>query len=127
MTTKIIDNNGVVSLGSISNEKDLKDKARININPPPEDGRCDCCGRHISELTPFGKAGDPLVGDFDGELLVKKFRPVGPYNEKAEQAFKHVEKLMEKEGRAGEDPLDWMIKIYGKEKGEQYLLHCICI
>ena len=72
MTTKIFDGNGAVSLGSISNEKDLKIKARININPTPKDGRCDCCGRHISELTPFGKAGDPLVGDFDGELLVKK-------------------------------------------------------
>jgi hypothetical protein len=71
MTTKIIDNNGVVSLGSISSEKDLKDKARVSINPPPEDGRCDCCGKHISELKSFGKTGDSLVGDFDGKLLVK--------------------------------------------------------
>ena len=46
MTTKIIDNNGVVSLGSISSETDLTMKARININPPPEDGQCDCCGRY---------------------------------------------------------------------------------
>ena len=121
MTTKIIDNNGVVSLGSISSEKDLNIKARVSINPPPEDGRCDCCGRHISELTPFGKAGDPLVGDFDGELLVKKWRAVGPYDEKAEQALKYVEKLMEKEGCAGDDPLNMMIKIYGKDKGERYL------
>ena len=121
MTTKIIDNNGVVSLGSISDENDLKDKARININPPPEDFSCDCCGRHISELTPFGKAGDPLVGDFDGALLVKKHRPQGPYNEQAEKAFIHVEKILEEEGHAGEDPEDWMIKIYGKEKGQQYL------
>ena len=120
MTTKIIDNNGVVSLGSISDEKDLKIEARFNINPPPEDGRCECCGRHISELTPFGKAGDPLVGDFDGELLVKKFRPSGPYDEQAEKAWDRVEKLMEKEGRAGEDPLDMMIKIYGKHVGEKH-------
>jgi hypothetical protein len=54
MTTKIIDNNGVLSLGSISSESDLEIEPRININPPPEDGRCDCCGKHISELTPFG-------------------------------------------------------------------------
>ena len=74
MTTKIIDNNGVVSLGSISNENDLNIEARININPPPGNGRCECCGKHISKLTPFGKAGDPLVGYFEGELLVKKFR-----------------------------------------------------
>ena len=121
MTTKIIDNNGVVSLGSISSEKDLKVKAKININPPPEGGHCDCCGRHISELTPFGKAGDPLVGDFDGELLVKRWRSAGPYDEQAEKSFKHVEKLMEKAGHPDDDPLDWMVKRYGKEKGEQYL------
>jgi hypothetical protein len=35
---------------------------------------CDCCGRHISQLKPFGKAGDPLNGNFDGALLVKTFR-----------------------------------------------------
>ena len=122
MTTKIFDGNGAVSLGSISSEKDLIDKERININPPPDDFCCDSCGRHISELTPFGKAGDPLVGDFDGELLVKKWRPAGPYNEQAEKAFKHVGKILEEEGCAGEDPEDWMIKIYGKEKGQQYLL-----
>jgi len=121
MTTKIVDNNSAVSLGSISNDKDLKIEARVNINPPPEDGRCHCCGRHISKLTPFGKAGNPLVGDFDGELLVKKWRAVGPYDEKAEKALKYVEKIMEKQGCAGEYPLDWMIKIYGKEKGERYL------
>ena len=50
MSTKIINMNGILSLGSISNEKDLKDKGRININPPPEDCYCDCCGRHISEM-----------------------------------------------------------------------------
>jgi rubredoxin len=44
------------------------------INPPPEDHRCEVCGRHVSELKPFGGAGDPLVGDFTGAFLVKKFR-----------------------------------------------------
>ena len=33
---------------------------------------CECCGRR--NMKPFGKAGDPLVGDFDGALLVKTFR-----------------------------------------------------
>jgi hypothetical protein len=72
MTTKIIDNNDFVLFGSISKEKDLKGKARIMINPPPKDRCCECCGRHISELKPFGKAGDPLVGYFEGKLLIKK-------------------------------------------------------
>ena len=53
MKTKIIDDNGVISLRSISNEKDLKIKARFNINPPPEDGRCDCCARHLNVDSDF--------------------------------------------------------------------------
>ena len=47
---------------------------RITINPPPKDRNCECCGRNNTEIKPFGKAGDPLVGDFDGALLVKNFR-----------------------------------------------------
>ena len=87
MTTKIIDNSGVVSLGSISSESDLNIKAGENINLPTKDERCDCCGRHISELISFGKAGDPLVGDFDGKLLVKTFRRMGPYDEESSRAW----------------------------------------
>jgi hypothetical protein len=87
MAEIILENNRAISLGSIDGEKDLKPRPGININPPPQDGRCDCCGRHISELKPFGKAGDPLVGDFDGALLIKMFRPDGPYDEKAEKLY----------------------------------------
>lgn len=46
----------------------------VQINPPPEEGCCECCGRHVSELKPFGGPGDPLVGDFTGAFLVKHFR-----------------------------------------------------
>lgn len=56
-----------------------KEKGKIHINPPPRDRRCECCGIHISKLKPFGKAGDPLVGDFDGALLVKTFRAMADY------------------------------------------------
>jgi len=48
----------------------------ISINPPPIDKRCECCYKDIKNLKPFGKAGDPLVGDFDKQLLVKSFRPM---------------------------------------------------
>lgn len=47
---------------------------KIFINPPPIDKKCNCCRRHINDLKPFGKAGNPLVGDFNGALLVKTFR-----------------------------------------------------
>ncbi len=46
----------------------------IAINPPPTDMCCQICHRHIDELEAFGGLGDPLVGDFTGEKLVKHFR-----------------------------------------------------
>ena len=119
MATKFIDNNGIVSFDSISSEEDLNLKPRININPPPANGRCNCCGRHISELEPFGKAGDPLVGDFEGALLIKKFRRFGPYNEEAEKALFEADKFLSDAGRKDEDLRHWMLKVYGKEKGEK--------
>jgi hypothetical protein len=116
MAQILINENGVISLGSIDGEEDLKLKPGMNINPPPEDGRCNCCGRHISELKPFGGPGDPLVGDFTGAYLVKKWRPSGPYDKKAEVAAKEAYECYSKDGF--EDPLDWMVKKYGKNKGE---------
>ena len=50
------------------------DMRKILINPPPEDGKCMICGRHVGELKAFGRAGDPLLGDFSGAKLVKTWR-----------------------------------------------------
>ena len=50
----------------------------IIINPPPSNGNCECCGKNINKLKPFGKARDPLVGDFNGAKLVKTFREEFP-------------------------------------------------
>ena len=44
------------------------------INPPPEDMCCQICHRRIDELEAFGEPGDPLVGDFTGQKLVKGWR-----------------------------------------------------
>jgi hypothetical protein len=113
----LINGNNVISLSFIENEDDLKGRPGMNINPPPEDGRCQCCGRHISELAPFGKAGDPLVGDFEGALLIKKFRAEGPYDEEAEKAFAEAEEHS--------DPEKFLQAKYGEEKGSQiyWLVH----
>ena len=78
MSEILINENGVISMGSVDSEEDLKTKpGLINLNPPPQDGNCSCCGRPISELKPFGGPGDPLVGDFTGAYLVKKYRSFG--------------------------------------------------
>jgi hypothetical protein len=47
---------------------------KIHINPPPIDRKCQKCGKHTSELKPFGGPGEPLVGDFTGALLLKNYR-----------------------------------------------------
>lgn len=117
MPQKIIDRNGIVSLGTIECEEDLKPQPGINLNPPPEDGRCDCCGRHIGELKPFGGPGDPLVGDFTGALLVKMFRPFGPFDEEADRACQEAKSRYKEEG-FGNGP-DYLIHKYGPEKGEE--------
>jgi hypothetical protein len=76
MSEIIFKNSSCISLGSIDDEADLTARPGfVNINPPPQDGRCCCCGRHVSKLSPSGKAGDPLAGDFEGALLVKHWRP----------------------------------------------------
>jgi hypothetical protein len=111
----IINGNGITSLGSVDSEEDLKPRPGINLNPPPEDGRCHCCGRHMSELKPFGGPGDPLVGDFSGALLIKKFRPDGPYDAEAEKAFEEADSRYEKEGF--ENVEDYLKFKYGEEKG----------
>lgn len=50
----------------------------FSINPPPQDGCCEICRKNWRKLEPFGGPGDPLVGDFSGAMLVKKFRPMAP-------------------------------------------------
>jgi hypothetical protein len=94
------------------------------VNGPPRDERCECCGRHISELKPFGGPGDPLVGDYSGALLIKNFRPDGPYNEEAEKAYKEAEACYK---QAGFDDIDmYLISKYGQERGEEisFLYDC---
>ena len=106
------------SLGAVSKEEDLG--LGIRINPPPSDGRCQVCRRHISELKPFGGPGDPLVGDFDGELLVKRWRHMGPYDEEAEKSWQEAQ--AQTGAKEPEKALLWLITRYGKERAEE-----ICI
>lgn len=93
---------------------------KILINPPPRDRRCECCGRHVSELKPFGKAGDPLVGDFDGVLLLKNFRSMSVANAKLRDMQKVWKDLFvaNAEDFCATDRA--MIEKYGKEKIEEF-------
>ena len=61
-----------------------------------------------------------MVGYFEGALLIKKFRPAGTYDEEAERAWDKAEKHLADAGAKDKDPLEWMIKKFGKEKGENF-------
>jgi hypothetical protein len=117
MTEILINENGNISLASISRKQDLVLGLGTNLNPPPEDGRCECCGRHMSELKPFGKSGDPLVGDFEGALLVKNFREAGFNDEEAQNFMRLAHEYYQ--FNEGEDSLCWLWKVsqHGEEEG----------
>ena len=70
-----------------------------------------CCGRHVSQLKPFGKTGDPLVGDFDGALLVRRYRVPFPPNEEVNEIIGNEDK--EKE----------YLEKYGQEKFGNMMLY----
>ena len=44
----------------------------ISINPPPDDRRCEVCGKHVDDLQEFHS------GVYDGSKLVKMYRPMAP-------------------------------------------------
>jgi hypothetical protein len=119
MSELLFKGNGITSLGSVDGEEDLKPiPGKININPPPSNGRCDGCGRHLSELKPFGKAGDPLVGDFDGALLVKSFRPDAPPNEEVDKIWEEFFGECHTQDDYNEAK-EKLIQTYGEEKALQ--------
>lgn len=95
----------------------LKPKPGVDINPPLEDGDCECCGKSISELKPFGGPGDPLAGDFTGEYLVKTYRPNLPINADFEIAYEEAERCYKNEGF--ESPYDWITHKHDKKVAEK--------
>lgn len=88
-------------------------KPLMVINPPPEDGRCECCGKHISELNPFD---DPRYQHLTGKYLVRNFRRALPHNEEAEQAIFEAENELSKSNSENKTVYDWLHEKYG-EKG----------
>ncbi|MFA6023539.1 MAG: hypothetical protein WC781_05615 [Candidatus Pacearchaeota archaeon] len=89
----------------------------ISINPCPEDKRCECCGKHISQLKPFGKEGDPLVGNFEGALLLKTFRTLFPRDKELD---KELDKLDEEfKPNNYECYEEKLIEVYGKERADK--------
>jgi hypothetical protein len=117
MAEVLFEGNGITSLESVDKENDFKPRPWLNINPPPRDGRCSCCKRHISQLKPFGKAGDPLVGDFNGALLIKTYRCDFPPDEEAEKIMDEFYQDCHSEEDRWK-AIGRLIERYGKEEAE---------
>ena len=75
-------NNWFERNAKVNSVQEIESILKGRINPPPEDCKCMCCGRPLSDLRPFGGFGDPLPWDFDGAFLVKKYRNDAPYDKK---------------------------------------------
>jgi len=112
MAQELFEGSGILNPEAISKEEDLIQKCFPLWDGP----RCEVCGRHISELKPFGGPGDPLDGDFSGELLVRRYRPMGPYDEAAEKAWQEAEKSVPGQ----EDIMPWLISKYGEKEAHDF-------
>lgn len=109
-----INENGVLNFQCVHGEKDLHPEAfiknvRFIINPPPIDGHCMCCGRHLRQMQPFREVGH----SYDGALLIKGFRNEGPYIKEVD------DNLLEALKRAPQNPLVWLISKYGDEEAHK--------
>ena len=120
MSEILFENGPTISLGAYCKEEDLRDL--LGFLAPPHDGRCQACGKHISQLKPFG-GSVPLDGDFSGELLVMRWRHRCRYDEPvktAEKAWQEAEKSVPDT----EDIISWLISKYGEEEANSIFSLC---
>jgi hypothetical protein len=91
-------------------------KPIFDIPPYDWDHRCHCCGRHMSEVIPYGGPGDPLIGDYTGVLLLKQYRPMFD-TRKEEETLREAKESYQKDGF--KDTEEWLIDKYGKERTKE--------
>ncbi len=80
---------------------------------PPFPDNCDVCGKHTSELKPFGSSKDPRVADLRGKFLARRWRPERLLSEDVRKLLESAEKE-----RTGADARTWFVSKYGEEEGE---------
>lgn len=117
-----IKDKGLISLMSVNKEEDLRLWPGCNLNPPPEDGRCMCCGKHLRELKPFGKPVYQSSEDYSGALLVKEFKWDGFYPAEED---KRIGEEFFRDCQSEEDYIraeERLIQINGREKADNIIL-----
>lgn len=107
-----------------------KSRPRLSINPPPIDRKCECCGKHISELKPYGKTGDPLnTDDYDGAILVKTYRTMAQQIKEYDNILELVEnwdKLFEFNNKLA-DQLSFYSQLVGTVSSSWECRDCIIL
>jgi hypothetical protein len=93
----------------------------MNTNPPPKNGRGQCCGRQVSELKPFGEERHPLFGDLDGALLVKRWRPLLPDDPRPKSIHGEMIVLVPT-GAGSMEPKRFLVERFGDEKAVEIRL-----
>lgn len=84
----------------------------------PSDGRCERCRRHFSELKPFGKSGDPLVGNVEGLFFVNINRTLVPYDPESDRLWaEYFDKCQTQDDK--EEARKAFIQQFGEEELEQ--------
>lgn len=113
----------------LGNAEKVIEKIRAEVDQAIMDNTtCDCCGKKMTELKPFGGPDDPrpiAEGSeeyFRGKLLVRRDRPALPYDEEAVKAIEEALEEMRKHGQ--DDVHPFLIAKWGKEKGEEFSFYC---
>ena len=106
-------NKKTVTEGEKKMSKAIKQK-EINIDEQPDYRCCYCCGRHISELTPYGEPGDQAA--FAGASLVRNYRPFAPFDEVVEKKLKEAYRCCDN-GHGNAEK--WLIKKWGEKETER--------
>jgi hypothetical protein len=111
--------------GRTNFEENLLKRNNSRVKENSEESRCHCCGKSVSEIR---AANEKLycqgeTDDIPEYPFVIHARPAGPYCEEAEIAGANAHEVYEDQGF--DDPEEYMIFKYGKEKGKSlYLSFC---
>jgi hypothetical protein len=99
---------------AIKNEEDLELRPGWYVSPLPIDGKCQVCGRLLSQLKPFDR--------YDGCLLVKNYRKEIPIDEDLEPFSEEYDEYMDDEPD-NDDFDDILVERYGKEEAERIMTY----
>ena len=118
--TKPIKTESAKRLVAISCEEESKPNR--GFRPPPDNGRCQCCGKHIGELHPFlSIVGHDSELANEAALLIEKFRPLAPPDRKIDRIVKDFFGDLHYGDEGFEEAERRLIEAYGETRADEFL------